>query len=122
MESLKLSEEDRQKYTAVGVGLYVKDMEERYHVTMAPEFWRGVTYTGLNEEEIGQLITALKERGISSGKEFDDFLQKRILPGSEQYVSMYQMLSDYFQQIGDVADVPYQINSMIQKYQEHKND
>ena len=99
-----LSEEELQKYAAVGVGLYVQAMEERYGVKLEPEFWRAVYRTRLTADQIPTLITAMQEGEMTDGAALDGYLSGE-LKDTAVWTRAYDVLEAYTRAAGGTTTV-----------------
>lgn len=91
-----LSDEERRQYAMVGVGLYVKQAEEKYDMKMEPRFWDGVAGTKLTPDQTKTLITEMKNNDIKDASQYTDFLGNRLQPGIQNlkvYQSVKSMLN-----------------------------
>ena len=70
----KMSETEKMAATAIGTGLLMKNIYEKYHVSVTPEFIAAVHKTDINYEKAAQLIKAFEKNNISSTKDFADYL------------------------------------------------
>lgn len=109
-ERLKeMDEKERATYAAIGAGLYVKQVEEKYNVDLPPEFWRSTAELRnegkISEEMPSDLIEFMKEHGIESGATFSDYLSGKLGIGSEDQQKMYDALKDtYRKEYPDATD------------------
>ena len=116
-ERLKeMDEKERATYAAIGAGLYVKQVEEKYNVELPPEFWRSTAELRnegkISEEMPSDLIEFMKEHGIESGATFSDYLSGKLGIGSEDQQKMYDALKDtYRKEYPDATDS--ELNSKI---------
>lgn len=86
-----LSDFDRLKYTFVGSGLYVKDMEERLGVKMEEGFIKLISWLYENKykvEDISVLVCALKDNGITDLAKCKEFLLDKLDTGSQESVAI----------------------------------
>ena len=117
-----LNEEDRTKYAIVGTGLYVRDMEERNHMELKPEFWRSAVYlTNGKPENAKFLIDSMKENGITNGRSIDAFLRGKLSSGSSELSTVNNTLKTYIVQIGEadsVKDAVPRVKQAERAYQE----
>lgn len=74
-----LSNEERARYAAVGTGLYIKGIEEKYGIEAPGEFWRTVADLNMKGDEVRKYIGAFKEKGIESMKDMSDYIKGRPL-------------------------------------------
>lgn len=71
----QLSDEDRVKYAAIGSGLYIKGIEEKYGIEAPGEFWRDVADLQLKGEEVKAYIETFKANGMESMKDMSDYIR-----------------------------------------------
>lgn len=110
----EMSEEQLQAYAAVGVGLYVRAMEERYGIKMEPEFWRAVYKAKVNPEQVPALIQNMKACGVESGKLLDSYLDGTLVAGSPEQKNVFAGLTRYAAEFG--LEAPKAIQNMRQEY------
>lgn len=112
-----LSSEDRIKYAAVGVSLYVKQAEEKYEMKLGPLFWNGVAYTDLTVDQTVALINAMKNNGITDASQYTDFLGNKLQPGIEKF-NMYQSIKSMLNpdETRSLEQVEDDISQMREKY------
>ena len=116
-ERLKeMDEKERATYAAIGAGLYVKQVEEKYNIELPPEFWHSTAELKnegkISEEMPSDLIEFMKEHGIESGATFSDYLSGKLGIGSEDQQKMYDALKDtYRKEYPDATDS--ELNSKI---------
>lgn len=119
-ERLKeMDEKERATYAAIGAGLYVKQVEEKYNVELPPEFWHSTADLRnegkISEEMPNDLIEFMKEHGIESGATFSDYLSGKLGIGSEDQQKMYDALKDtYRKEYPNATDseLNYKINTL----------
>lgn len=70
-----LSEEDRARYAAIGTGIYIKGIEERYGIKAPGEFWRTMADRHLSGEAVASCLDAFKEDGIGDMSDLSDYLK-----------------------------------------------
>lgn len=97
----ELNDEERAVYAAVGAGLYVKQVEEKYGMELPAEFWHrtaSLEQEGkITKEMPADLIQFMKEHGVEDGKVFSDFVDEKLDVGSEEQEKMYDVLKDVYQ-------------------------
>lgn len=97
----ELSDEELSAYAAVGAGLYVKQMEEKYGMELPAEFWRSTVSLEqegkITKEMPADLIQFMKEHGVENGKEFSDFVDEKLESGSEEEKEMYDVVKSAYQ-------------------------
>ncbi len=79
MKVKSLSNEDRARYAAIGTGLYIKGIEEKYDIEAPGEFWRTVADLHMKGDEVRKYIEAFKEKGIGSMKDMSDYIKGKPL-------------------------------------------
>lgn len=96
----EMKAEDKVAYAAVGAGLYVKQVEEKYGMELPPEFWRSTASLKedgqIPEEMPENLIVFMKEHGIKSGAVFSDYLSNKLKAGSVEQDAMFDALKDVY--------------------------
>lgn len=83
----KLSELEKAKYGALGAGLNVKLIEEKYDIALSPDFLRDVTMMKLTGEEIAQFISTFKENGMTKMQDMTDYLRDKPIETEKSSVS-----------------------------------
>lgn len=121
-----LSDMDRQKYAMVGVGLYNKQLGERYGIDLVPEFWRAVVKSGVlhSPENASGLLDAMKRYGVKNGGELDAFLARALDSGSAEMQTVYDALEDYLQARDEGVkpdELPLKINELFEHYGEKED-
>ena len=93
-----LSEIDKAKYGAMGAALNIKAIEEKYDVSLSPDFLRDVTIMKLSSEEIAQFIDTFKEKDITKMQEMTDYLREKPIEEERGKVSdsMIEALSQLY--------------------------
>ena len=92
-----LTPEDKAKYQLTGLGLYVKDIEEKNNVILSSDFLReALTFDklGYGPKDIANLMTSAKEHGIVDFGQYVDFLKGYLQPGSEVRRKTYHSIKD----------------------------
>lgn len=82
-----LSEEERMKYQAVGLGLYVKNIEEKQGMKLDPAFLKVVPEMinlGYTAQDIGNLMQSMKKNGVNDMKMYPEFMKGELLPGTPE--------------------------------------
>ena len=110
----ELSKEQLQAYAAIGTGLYVRAMEDRYGMKMEPEFWRAIYRTNIAPEQVPALVQSMRAAGVESGKLLDAYLAGTIPAMSADDRIIHTALTDYAHQLG--AEAPPTIMNMRQNY------
>lgn len=71
----ELTEEEKAKYEAIGNGLYIKGIEEKYRIEAPGEFWRTVADLQITGKEVKEYIETFKENGITNMKDMSDYIK-----------------------------------------------
>lgn len=96
-----LSEEERMKYQAVGLGLYVKNIEEKQGMKLDPAFLKVVPeminlcYTA---QDIGNLMQSMKKNGVNDMKMYPEFMKGELLPGTPERKQVFTSVKDMVEQ------------------------
>lgn len=98
-----LSEEERMKYQAVGLGLYVKNIEEKQGMKLDPAFLKVVPEMinlGYTAQDIGNLMQSMKKNGVNDMKMYPEFMKGELLPGTPErkqvFTSVKDMVEEHF--------------------------
>lgn len=94
-----LSDTERVKYAAVGTGLYIKGIEEKYGIQAPGEFWRTVAELNLKGDEVRAYIEAFKEKGVESMKDMSDYIKGKPLESNTEPGDVSSAILDGLKQI-----------------------
>lgn len=83
----KLEKEDKVKYGLLGTALNIKAIEEKYDITLSPEFICDVSKMKLSGEEVSQFIRTFKENGINKMQDMTDYLKGNPIETEKSEVS-----------------------------------
>lgn len=119
----KLTPEERQKYQLVGLGLYIKDIEEQQGVKLDPEFLKSIPKLKAQEYEaadIANLMQSMKNNGVTDAKQYVDFLKGDLQPGTPErhqvYASVKDMVEQHFK--GEDVNMREKINKLADTVRE----
>lgn len=104
----KLTPEERQKYQLVGLGLYIKDIEEQQGVKLDPEFLKSIPNLknqGYEAADIANLMQSMKKNGVTDMKQYVDFMKGDLQPGSPERQQVGASVKDMVEQHFKGADV-----------------
>lgn len=96
-----LSEEERMKYQAVGLGLYVKNIEEKQGMKIDPAFLKVVPEMinlGYTAQDIGNLMQSMKKNGVNDMKMYPEFMKGELLPGTPERKQVFTSVKDMVEQ------------------------
>lgn len=96
-----LSEEERMKYQAVGLGLYVKNIEEKQGMKLDPAFLKVVPEMinlGYTAQDIGNLMQSMKKNGVNDMKMYPEFMKGELLPGTPERKQVFTSVKDMLEQ------------------------
>lgn len=96
-----LSKEERMKYQAVGLGLYVKNIEEKQGMKLDPAFLKVVPEIinlGYSAQDIGNLMQSMKKNGVSDMKMYPEFMKGELLPGTPERKQVFTSVKDMVEQ------------------------
>lgn len=96
-----LSEEERMKYQAVGLGLYVKNIEEKQGMKLDPAFLKVVPEMinlGYTAQDIGNLMRSMKKNGVNDMKMYPEFMKGELLPGTPERKQVFTSVKDMVEQ------------------------
>lgn len=96
-----LSEEERMKYQAVGLGLYVKNIEEKQGMKLDPAFLKVVPEMinlGYSAQDIGNLMQSMKKNGVNDMKMYPEFMKGELLPGTPERKQVFTSVKDMVEQ------------------------
>lgn len=96
-----LSEEERMKYQAVGLGLYVKNIEEKQGMKLDPAFLKVVPEMinlGYTAQDIGNLMQSMKKNGVNDMKMYPEFIKGELLPGTPERKQVFTSVKDMVEQ------------------------
>lgn len=97
----KLSDEKRMKYQAVGLGLYVKNIEEKQGMKLDPAFLKVVPEMinlGYTAQDIGSLMQSMKKNGVNDMKMYPEFMKGELLPGTPERKQVFTSVKDMVEQ------------------------
>lgn len=103
-----LSDEDKQKYQLVGLGLYIKNIEELQGVKLDPEFLKSIPKLkdqGYEAADIANLMQSMKKNGVTDMKQYVDFMKGDLQPGSPERQQVGASVKDMVEQHFKGADV-----------------
>lgn len=119
----KLTPEERQKYQLVGLGLYIKDIEEQQGVKLDPEFLKSIPKLKAQEYEaadIANLMQSMKKNGVTDMKQYVDFMKGDLQPGSPERqqvgASVKDMVEQHFK--GGEVNMRKEINKLADTVRE----
>lgn len=96
-----LSEEERMKYQVLGLGLYVKNIEEQQGMKLDPAFLKVVPEMinlGYTAQDIGNLMQSMKKNGVSDMKMYPEFMKGELLPGTPERKQVFTSVKDMVEQ------------------------
>lgn len=96
-----LSEEERMKYQAVGLGLYVKNIEEKQGMKLDPAFLKVVPEMinlGYTAQDIGNLMQSMKKNSVNDMKMYPEFMKGELLPGTPERKQVFTSVKDMVEQ------------------------
>lgn len=96
-----LSEEERMKYQAVGLGLYVKNIEEKQGMKLDPAFLKVVPEMinlGYTAQDIGNLMRSMKKNGVNDMKMYPEFMKGELFPGTPERKQVFTSVKDMVEQ------------------------
>lgn len=96
-----LSDEERMKYQAVGLGLYVKNIEEKQGMKLDPAFLKVVPEIiklGYTAQDIGNLMQSMKKNGVNDMKMYPEFMKGELLPGTPERKQVFTSVKDMVEQ------------------------
>lgn len=96
-----LSEEERMKYQAVGLGLYVKNIEEKQGMKLDPAFLKVVPEMinlGYTAQDIGNLMQSMKKNGVNDMTMYPEFMKGELLPGTPERKQVFTSVKDMVEQ------------------------
>ena len=88
-----LSEEERMKYQVLGLGLYVKNIEEQQGMKLDPAFLKVVPEIinlGYSAQDIGNLMQSMKKNA--------EFMKGELLPGTPERKQVFTSVKDMVEQ------------------------
>lgn len=97
----KLSDEEKQKYKLVGLGLYIKNIEEQQGVKLDPEFLKSIPKLkdqGYEAADIANLMQSMKNNGVTDMKQYVDFMKGDLQPGSPERQQVGASVKDMIEQ------------------------
>lgn len=96
-----LSKEERMKYQVVGLGLYVKNIEEKQGMKLDPAFLKVVPEMinlGYTAQDIGNLMQSMKKNGVNDMKMYPEFMKGELLPGTPERKQVFTSVKDMVEQ------------------------
>lgn len=119
----KLTPEERQKYQLVGLGLYIKDIEERSGLKLDPDFVKAIPKLkdqGYEAADIANLMQSMKKNGVTDMKQYVDFMKGDLQPGSPERqqvgASVKDMVEQHFK--GEDVNMREKINKLADTVRE----
>lgn len=119
----KLTPEKRQTYQLVGLGLYIKNIEEQQGVKLDPDFLKSIPKLkdqGYEAADIANLMQSMKNNGVTDMKQYVDFMKGDLQPGSperqQMQLSVKDMVEQHFQ--GKEVNVRQEINKLADALRE----
>ena len=104
----KLTPEERQKYQLVGLGLYIKDIEEKSGLKLDPDFVKAIPNLknqGYEAADIANLMQSMKKNGVTDMKQYVDFMKGDLQPGSPERQQVGASVKDMVEKHFKGADV-----------------
>ena len=104
----KLTPEERQKYQLVGLGLYIKDIEEKSGLKLDPDFVKAIPKLkdqGYEAADIANLMQSMKNNGVKDMKQYVDFMKGDLQPGSPERQQVGASVKEMVEQHFKGADV-----------------
>ena len=104
----KLTPEERQKYQLVGLGLYIKDIEEKSGLKLDPDFVKAIPNLknqGYEAADIANLMQSMKKNGVTDMKQYVDFMKGDLQSGSPERQQVGASVRDMVEQHFKGADV-----------------
>ncbi|WP_293832868.1 hypothetical protein [uncultured Phascolarctobacterium sp.] len=119
----KLTPEERQKYQLVGLGLYIKDIEEKSGLKLDPDFVKAIPKLkdqGYEAADIANLMQSMKNNGVTDMKQYVDFMKGDLQPGSPERqqvgASVKDMVEQHFK--GEDVNMREKINKLADTVRE----
>lgn len=123
----KLTPEERQKeiqkYQLVGLGLYIKNIEEQQGVKLDPDFLKSIPKLkaqGYEAADIANLMQSMKNNGVTDMKQYVDFMKGDLQPGSPERqqvgASVKDMVEQHFK--GEDVNMRKEINKLADTVRE----
>lgn len=92
----KLTDSEKVMYSAIGCGLYVKNVEERYNMAVTPGFLvsasKAVNSGAMTGEQMKNTMDAMKERGVKNAESFSNYMDGKA--NMEEQMVMYDSLKE----------------------------
>lgn len=119
----KLTPEKRQTYQLVGLGLYIKNIEEQQGVKLDPDFLKSIPKLkdqGYEAADIANLMQSMKNNGVTDMKQYVDFMKGDLQPGSPERqqvgASVKDMVEQHFK--GEEVNMREKINKLADTVRE----
>lgn len=119
----KLTPEERLKYQLVGLGLYIKNIEEQQGVKLDPDFLKSIPKLkeqGYEAADIANLMQSMKSNGVTDMKQYVDFMKGDLQPGSPERqqvgASVKDMVEQHFK--GEDVNMRKEINKLADTVRE----
>lgn len=119
----KLTPEERQTYQLVGLGLYIKNIEEQQGVKLDPDFLKSIPKLkdqGYEAADIANLMQSMKNNGVTDMKQYVDFMKGDLQPGSPERqqvgASVKDMVEQHFK--GEDVNMRKEINKLADTVRE----
>lgn len=92
----KLTDSEKAMYSAIGCGLYVKNIEERYNMKVTPGFLvsasKAVNSGAMTGEQMKNTMDAMKERGVKNAESFSNYMDGKA--NMEEQMAVYDSLKE----------------------------
>ncbi len=82
-----LSDEERAKYSAVGMGLYIEGIKEKYEIDIPDSFWKTTAEHNMTGEEVKSCLDAFEEKNISADN-MEKYINCEPIKGENTYAEV----------------------------------
>ncbi len=110
----KLTDSQKIMYSAIGCGLYVKDMEQRYNMTWSLPFWvsasKAVNSGAMTCGQLKNTMDAMKERGVKNTESFSNYMDGKA--NMEEQMVIFDSLKDALRkEFPDLSDAELNVKT-----------
>jgi len=113
----KMSETEKMAASAIGTGMLMKNIDEKYHVAVTPEFIAAVHKTDINYAQAAKLILAFQKNKVESTKDFADYMGNEL--GADKVANVSTSVREALKEMNPEAtesDINKEVISMKQAY------
>ena len=111
-----LTEDERLKYSVLGSGVYISSLEDRYGVTLNPDFWSTVQMAKIPNGAVTALIEkTMKDNSILNGSALYEFFSGKLSDRPEKVAQVKAALTSSLKAAGSAA-LKVTLDTLIDNY------